>query len=91
MARMTRKELTKSANKGWAFEAQMSLLKRYKRDGRAGSYDLMNKGYMNASSSPLSPRQKESTLNITVLTALKQSNPKAFIRKCKSIALLLIL
>ena len=44
MARMTRKELTKSVNKGWAFEAQMSLLKRYKRDGRAGSYDLMNKG-----------------------------------------------
>ena len=44
MARMTRKELTKSVNKGWAFEAQMSLLRKWKRDGRSGSYDLAHEG-----------------------------------------------
>ena len=75
MARMTRKELTKSVNKGWAFEAQMSLLRKWKRDVNF----LLS-----------SPRQKESMPNTTALTALKQSSPKAFTRKCKSIALLSI-
>ena len=41
---MTGKELTESVNKGWAFEAQMSLLRKWKRDGRSGSYDLAHEG-----------------------------------------------
>lgn len=40
----TRKELLESKNKGFAFEAKMALIRKWKRDGRAGSYDLSHGG-----------------------------------------------
>lgn len=40
----TLKQLANSVNGGWAFEAQMALEKRCKRDGRPGQADLIEKG-----------------------------------------------
>lgn len=41
---MTRKELVNSKNKGFAFEAKIALQRKWKRDGRPGSYDLSHGG-----------------------------------------------